>query len=533
MDTRNQIPRVWDGASRPAFAPRPRHGALCAFAVTLLAYTPTMAFFDGAPEYGTLADTFLFFFLVGTLAAGVAVAARALQGASQSTAPRWADGAAVAVYLAATLGFVALLLAPQPLPAGAAATGLAAGLTLPRLVCAWGRAVAAPLDRALLLCAFVACVASFGGWVLALLPLHLLVPLFGLIAVAGSVPLLFLKTGECGASPDPESVVATPIADRGPDGDEGAAGKLGRLASVTWLPLLGLAVYAFMTDVMTHSAFGVVQASYLGGIVAALIVAAACLRWARRPLLPWCYRVLVPAMGAVLVVLGAFPAATFPQEMSVVALYVFYIVLAMLGCALCLAVVHGRELAANLVCGFAVSMVAAGALLGQILSSVLMVTDDFAPWLSMLTGLFVAVLLLFLGHAAWIELATPYHDGAPLAAGARIAASDPAGAPGADGAPGSSPASASAAAATPEAPAPAAHSVRDTLEARCASVAAEAALSPREAEVLVYLARGFTPAYIAKSLVLSISTVRTHVRNIYRKLGINKREELLHLIDGE
>ena len=261
-------------------------------------------------------------------------------------------------------------------------------------------------------------------------------------------------------------------------------------------------------------------------------MAVACLRWARRPLLPWCYRVLVPAMGAVLVVLGAFPAATFPQEMSVVALYVFYIVLAMLGCALCLAVVHGRELAANLVCGFAVSMVAAGALLGQILSSVLMVTDDFAPWLSVLTGLFVAVLLLFLGRAAWIELATPYHDGAPLAAGARAIAPGSATAPGAGGAPDSSPAT--AAAAVPEAAtAPAAHSVRDTLEARCASVAAEAALSPREAEVLVYLARGFTPAYIAKSLVLSISTVRTHVRNIYRKLGINKREELLHLIDGE
>ena len=62
-------------------------------------------------------------------------------------------------------------------------------------------------------------------------------------------------------------------------------------------------------------------------------------------------------------------------------------------------------------------------------------------------------------------------------------------------------------------------------------VAAARSLSPREAEVLVFLARGFTPAYIAKSLVLSISTVRTHVRNIYRKLNVNKREELIHLID--
>jgi DNA-binding CsgD family transcriptional regulator len=75
--------------------------------------------------------------------------------------------------------------------------------------------------------------------------------------------------------------------------------------------------------------------------------------------------------------------------------------------------------------------------------------------------------------------------------------------------------------------------MQNTLEARCAKVTEARGLSPREAEVLVYLARGFTPACIAKSLVLSISTVRTHVRNIYRKLGINKREELLHLIDEE
>ena len=72
-----------------------------------------------------------------------------------------------------------------------------------------------------------------------------------------------------------------------------------------------------------------------------------------------------------------------------------------------------------------------------------------------------------------------------------------------------------------------------SLEQKCAAIARMCRLTNREAEVLVYLARGFTPAYIAKSLVLSVSTVRTHVRNIYRKLGINKREELLHLIDEE
>ncbi|MEA5021146.1 MAG: LuxR C-terminal-related transcriptional regulator [Gordonibacter sp.] len=40
------------------------------------------------------------------------------------------------------------------------------------------------------------------------------------------------------------------------------------------------------------------------------------------------------------------------------------------------------------------------------------------------------------------------------------------------------------------------------------------------------------PTFIAHTLVLSISTVRTHVRNIYRKVNVSSQEELLALIDG-
>ena len=66
---------------------------------------------------------------------------------------------------------------------------------------------------------------------------------------------------------------------------------------------------------------------------------------------PWSYRILVPLMAAAFVVLGAFPAGTFPRDASVVALYVFYIVLALLGCAVLLAVVRNRELPANVASG--------------------------------------------------------------------------------------------------------------------------------------------------------------------------------------
>jgi DNA-binding NarL/FixJ family response regulator len=52
-------------------------------------------------------------------------------------------------------------------------------------------------------------------------------------------------------------------------------------------------------------------------------------------------------------------------------------------------------------------------------------------------------------------------------------------------------------------------------------------LSPREAEVLELIQRGRSNAQIAHELHLGLETVRTHARNIYRKLGVTGgRKEL-------
>jgi DNA-binding NarL/FixJ family response regulator len=53
------------------------------------------------------------------------------------------------------------------------------------------------------------------------------------------------------------------------------------------------------------------------------------------------------------------------------------------------------------------------------------------------------------------------------------------------------------------------------------------ALTPREAEVLAELQRGRANAQIASDLHISVETVRTHARSIYRKLGVSSRRELL------
>jgi DNA-binding NarL/FixJ family response regulator len=51
-------------------------------------------------------------------------------------------------------------------------------------------------------------------------------------------------------------------------------------------------------------------------------------------------------------------------------------------------------------------------------------------------------------------------------------------------------------------------------------------LTPREAEVLLLLQQGGSNAQIAASLQVGVETVRTHARNIYRKLGVSSRREL-------
>jgi DNA-binding NarL/FixJ family response regulator len=58
------------------------------------------------------------------------------------------------------------------------------------------------------------------------------------------------------------------------------------------------------------------------------------------------------------------------------------------------------------------------------------------------------------------------------------------------------------------------------------SPAAANALTEREVEVLAELQQRRANAQIASDLHISVETVRTHARNIYRKLGVSSRREL-------
>ncbi|MDR0513674.1 MAG: helix-turn-helix transcriptional regulator [Coriobacteriaceae bacterium] len=58
-------------------------------------------------------------------------------------------------------------------------------------------------------------------------------------------------------------------------------------------------------------------------------------------------------------------------------------------------------------------------------------------------------------------------------------------------------------------------------------------LTAREADVFRLLALGYSKPYIQKSLFLSEGTVRTHVRNIYQKLAVTSRDELIVLVNRQ
>jgi DNA-binding NarL/FixJ family response regulator len=65
-----------------------------------------------------------------------------------------------------------------------------------------------------------------------------------------------------------------------------------------------------------------------------------------------------------------------------------------------------------------------------------------------------------------------------------------------------------------------------------ASIADGYLLTRREAEVLPMLQQGRSNPQIALALHVEVETVRSHARNIYRKLGVSSRRELVRVPEG-
>lgn len=65
----------------------------------------------------------------------------------------------------------------------------------------------------------------------------------------------------------------------------------------------------------------------------------------------------------------------------------------------------------------------------------------------------------------------------------------------------------------------------------CLTICDEAGLSPRESEVFMLMAKGRNAEYIQGALTISNYTAKTHIANIYRKVGVHSLQELIDRVE--
>ena len=71
----------------------------------------------------------------------------------------------------------------------------------------------------------------------------------------------------------------------------------------------------------------------------------------------------------------------------------------------------------------------------------------------------------------------------------------------------------------------------EAFDAKCRNIAKLYQLSPREAEILPYLAKGRNNAYLQDKFVISPHTAKSHIYNIYRKLDIHSQQKLMDFVE--
>lgn len=72
----------------------------------------------------------------------------------------------------------------------------------------------------------------------------------------------------------------------------------------------------------------------------------------------------------------------------------------------------------------------------------------------------------------------------------------------------------------------------DIHQSICKTALENRNLSERELQVAEYVYRGYSAKRTAEALYLSESTVNSHTRNLYRKLGIHSKQDLIQLVES-
>lgn len=267
------------------------------------------------------------------------------------------------------------------------------------------------------------------------------------------------------------------------------------LVDVLAAPGLGLIVFAFVMAVMRTS-FNQSQDAYLAMLAldATILLTYALLRKRRLSLRGSMHQTFLPLMAMLLLAVTNI-TATVGQggHLATYLTYALYALAAILTLATLCAIANAGEFPSDAIFSLAIFLFAAASFTGQAFATAM--GDHVTPIAVTITTTLYAFAMVFSSHvrhqrdAQWIP-------------GGENDRAEPTGQ-------------------SNTSPAPA--------SMRCAQLAETHNLTAREQEILSYLAEGHSGAYIADVLFISPNTARTHIHNIYRKLEVSSREDILKL----
>ena len=305
------------------------------------------------------------------------------------------------------------------------------------------------------------------------------------------------------------------------DGTRDLGERVRSFVAVSWRALLGLLALALVTGMMRATAMGhhLVQMATLalGAVVLGLLAS----HLAHRQVVSVSNDIVIPLLAALMLATSNVTYALGAGAVPAVALtYALYGYAALLTLAVLGAMASAREFASDAIFSLAVGLFCLASLGGLRLGSVvgMGVVPAVTTVVTTLYAIAMVVPALARAHAGDRDRTRGVASDVDeiVAPAGVVPPSAPAGRADGNGA------------ATASRPTP--QDREAFLDGRCRELAAERGLTARETEVLGYLARGHGSAYISETLFISTNTVRTHTHNLYHKLGVSSREQIIALV---
>lgn len=266
--------------------------------------------------------------------------------------------------------------------------------------------------------------------------------------------------------------------------------------SVMGIALLGMAISSFAMGVRPVFIFdGSLDAQRTGMLLGGAALVPLGLMRSQKPIFSFIYQVYLPVAAVIAVIACVLSPDLLSSDVMVMVVYAFYCMVTIVAMAAAIAVANAHEFQPAFVFSTLVGTFCLTGLFGILSGACLgdAVTGN-VTLLVVLTALYGCGMLLAGCIKAWGLLsgsAAVEADAAKLQKG-----------------------------------------VAETLDERIARISREASLSPRETEIIGYVGRGHSSVFVAKTLLISESTVYSHVRNAYRKIGVTTREELIQLLNA-